>query len=551
MSIFPLNINIKESLSRCVKIAERLDDGTPQVKILLAFLCGAWYLIVIICHSIGLFQFFRHYSSKKNPAISSKSELNNVPHVTILRPIKGQEPFLYECIAAGFRQHYPKEKFTIYLCVATACDPAVPTLKRILNDFSSFDARILIENEDDTGIEISRSTNSRLGPNPKIQNLSRGYHDAKGDIIWILDCNVWVGTGVMGRMVDKLCGFTADGSRGVPFKLVHQLPIVVNCSDLKSYHRTQLFSIVADFKSNGLFTTAENQTSSSRLQRYFGSFGGRLEEVFMGSSHAKNYTAINTVSVAPCLVGKSNMFRKSHLDYLTHGKSNLPSGLDFFSQFICEDHIIGDTLWRNKVEEEKSGQKFYKHGLVLGDLAIQPMADFSIQRYFDRRVRWIRARKWAVPVATIVEPGVESLVCSSYGAYAVTSLPWFQEFFGSSPSRLSFSLILLACVSIHLLIDLLCFAKLHSMASIELDANTPKFIYSLIRNKNRRHRAVGHWIIAWIGRELLAFPIWIWACFGGTTITWRGKKFITKPDMSVIEKDQLKPKITITKTKYS
>lgn len=43
-----------------------------------------------------------------------------------------------------------------------------------------------------------------------------------------------------------------------------------------------------------------------------------LEELFLSTSHAKFYTAISTVAVAPCIVGKSNMFRRSHLNALTN-----------------------------------------------------------------------------------------------------------------------------------------------------------------------------------------------------------------------------------------
>ena len=39
--------------------------------------------------------------------------------------------------------------------------------------------------------------------------------------------------------------------------------------------------------------------------------------MFMATTHAKFYSAINTVGIAPCIVGKSSMFRKAHLDAMT------------------------------------------------------------------------------------------------------------------------------------------------------------------------------------------------------------------------------------------
>ena len=40
---------------------------------------------------------------------------------------------------------------------------------------------------------------------------------------------------------------------------------------------------------------------------------------------------------------------------------------------------------------------------------------------------------------------------------------------------------------------------------------------------------------AWIGREILAFPIWFWAFWGGVSVNWRGKDFWVGMDMRVHE----------------
>jgi len=262
--------------------------------------------------------------------------------------------------------------------------------------------------------------------------------------------------------------------------------------------------------------------------------------MFMASSHAKFYTAINTVSIAPCIVGKSNMFRRSHLDHLTSDASPYSPGIDFFSENICEDHLIGDLLWRNKVPGQESGQKWKNHGLVFGDLAIQPMAGMSVREYIARRVRWLRVRKWTVTLATFVEPGVEPLLCSAYGAFAITTLPWFHSL-GVPQTWSTFLLFWFASVTAFITADTFVYAKLHSGASIELDEDTPSFARP--RDGNGR-RPMGEWIFAWLGRELLALPIWTWACYGGTTVMWRGKKFRVGLDMKVKEIKERKGTMT-------
>ncbi|KAH7412419.1 hypothetical protein BKA64DRAFT_658831 [Cadophora sp. MPI-SDFR-AT-0126] len=501
---------------------------TPNWLFGLALAGGIWFLFIILVQAIGSIQLYRYYSSKPKRAVSPTLKLDHVPHITILRPVKGLEPQLYECLAATFYQTYPLQKLTIYFCIGSSTDPAFPVLQRLLTDFPQFDARIFIE-EEDPNLTGDGATDN-LGPNPKIRNMSRGYKEAKGDLVWVIDCNVWVGKGVAGRMVDKLCGYMEDGKRAVPYKFVHQLPLVVDSvgasvgEEARGLLQGQEEVSTTNSSAYNISTAPQNE---SRINTLLRTSGGRFEEMFMATSHAKFYTAINTTSVAPCIVGKSNMFRRSHLNDLTSDSPRYSAGIDFFSENICEDHLIGDLLWRKQVQDERAGQKFYKHGLVFGDLAIQPMAGMSVREYIARRVRWLRVRKWTVTLATFVEPGVEPLLCSAYGAFAISTLPWF----GVPHTWSAFGCIWLGIVLLWMGVDFCAYAKVHSGASLELDENTPSFP----RPPKGRKRPFIEWVFAWLGRECLALPIWIWACYGGTTVMWRGKKFRVGLDMRVKE----------------
>lgn len=505
-----------------------------------ASVAGGWFVFIVAVQAIGTIQLYRHYSSRPRPAVSPTLLEHEIPHVTILRPVKGLEPQLYECLASTFRLTYPRHKLSIYLCVSSPGDPSFPVLQRLVDQFShSFDVRLFIE-EQDPNLSGPAGEHSNLGPNPKIRNMSRGYREAKGDIVWIIDCNVWLGKGAAARMVDQLCGFRADGRRARPYKFVHQLPLVVDCGTVSTEEEGHGFlnqdhadTLQVTSTNNAAFGYRRFQPAASARQRGLRMGGGRFEEMFMALSHAKFYTAINTVAVAPCIVGKSNMFRKSHLDYLTtNSSSSSPAGIDFFSQNICEDHLVGDLLWRKKIPEEGKGEKWGKHQLVFGDLAIQPMAGMSVREYVGRRVRWLRVRKWTVTLATIIEPGVESFLCSAYGAFAFTTLPWFHDTFGIPRSWPTFFVAWFVFVLAWLFNDWMVYQNLHSGASIEIDDDTPSFARP---TPNGRRRPAKEWLFAWLGRELLALPIWIWAVLGGTTVMWRGKKFWVGMDMKVHE----------------
>lgn len=386
-------------------------------------------------------------------------------------------------------------------------DPAYPTLEKIVEEFSpSFDIRLYVEEYDPL---LSSLDGSELGPNPKIRNISRAYREAKGELIWIMDCNVWISRGVAGRMVDRLMGFQPGGSHTAPFRFVHLLPLVVDVP---------------------VEPEAVPESLWARISRLG---GGRLDEMFMATSHAKFYGAINAVAVAPCIIGKSNMFRRAHLDAYTspeHNANLAPSdarrgrGVDFFSRNICEDHLIGDLLWKADIPG------YQKHGLVWGDMAIQPVRGVSVAAYCARRVRWLRARKWTVLLATLVEPGVESLLCNLCFAYAATTLPFFHTLFGIPRTHTATALLWAAGLAIWMACDRLVSGRLHACRTVEVDGDTPAFARG---PRPQRRPFLREWLPAWVAREVLAMPIWTWAVLLGTTVTWRGKKFKVHSDMSV------------------
>lgn len=488
-----------------------------------------WYLTVTLVCFIGYDKLQRNFRKQPTKAVSTTLlPPSTIPHVTIIRPIKGVEPFLYECLAGSMLQDYPRDKLTVYFCIPSTNDPAHPVLKRLLQDFPDVDARIFIEPQYD---------NKELGPNPKIRNMSQAYREAKDDIVWIIDCNVWLGKGVCGRMVDRLCGLDEKGQK---FKFVHHMPIVVDIeSDGPTKdEETRLLPVTAPPKLDG-----EMDKSGRENRSIFSTRGGRLEELFLSSSHAKFYSAINTVGIAPCVVGKSSMFRRSHLNYLTKPSQSNPRpyprrpGIDYFSDNICEDFLFADHLWKGKLfEETELGEVWGKNDLVYGDLAFQPMRGTSVKEYIRRRVRWLRVRKYTVISATLAEPGTESFLCSTYLAFGLTtSLPHIlSEWCSFLTTWRAFFTIWTASILFWMMIDWTVYLRLHSGVTVEVDEDTPSFALPLPKGSFAR-RPFYQWMFAWLGREALALPIWLWSFFGGDTIVWRGKTFKVNTDNVVYE----------------
>ncbi|KAG6006467.1 hypothetical protein E4U21_007011 [Claviceps maximensis] len=512
----------------------------PFIEIIAA-ICLVWVLAVIIVQSIGVVAIFRFFSKPALPSVSSTLN-KNAPSVTIIRPVKGLEPQLYECIASTFRQTYPADKVSIRLCVEDETDPAYPVLQQLVRDFPDHDAQILVETSDPF-LHGTKGHVDNLGPNPKIRNISRAYREAKGDLIWIVDCNVWAAKGVMGRMVDKLMGFAPAGQTAQPYKFVHQMPIVVDIADYSSsdVEDGPIQNASTEVEAPLISDMAENPdaTNDGLLSKIVQQGGGRLDEIFFATSHAKFYGAINAVGVAPCVVGKSNMFRKAHLDQATTPSTNpilSPTdnkglGTDHFSSYICEDHLIGELLWRTNIPGHLN------HGMVHGDLVIQPLKGMSVMSYAARRVRWLRARKYTVLAATVVEPGIESLLCCAYLAFSLTTLSWFHENLGIAQTWSSMGLIWLVAMASWMFLDWRTSQHLLSGISIWVDSDSPQFVRGTCHAGGMPKRRFPEWFLAWLAREVMALPVWTWAVLCGTNVRWRGKLFRVETDSSVVGLD--------------
>lgn len=66
----------------------------------------------------------------------------NAPGVSILRPLKGLDPNLYENLESTFVQEYPN--FEILLSVADEDDQALTVVRELMSQYPQVDAKIII-----------------------------------------------------------------------------------------------------------------------------------------------------------------------------------------------------------------------------------------------------------------------------------------------------------------------------------------------------------------------------------------------------------------------
>ena len=99
----------------------------------------------------------------------------NADGVSVIRPVCGLENFCEETLGSCFALDYPR--YEIIFCVASAKDPAVRLVERLIAAHPDAPARLLIGDE-------------RISHNPKLNNLFKGWQAAAHDWIVIADSNV-------------------------------------------------------------------------------------------------------------------------------------------------------------------------------------------------------------------------------------------------------------------------------------------------------------------------------------------------------------------------
>jgi ceramide glucosyltransferase len=102
---------------------------------------------------------------------------DHAPAVSLVRPMCGLENHIAETLGSAFALDYPR--YEIVFCVASAQDPVLPLVRRLMGEHPSVPARLLIGNE-------------TISHNPKLNNCVKGWRAAAHDWIVLADSNVFM-----------------------------------------------------------------------------------------------------------------------------------------------------------------------------------------------------------------------------------------------------------------------------------------------------------------------------------------------------------------------
>ena len=131
------------------------------------------------------------------------------PSVSILKPVKGLDPGMYEAFASHCRQDYPAE-YEILFGVSSLDDPAVPAIERLQSEFPDRNIRLI-------------QTPEQLGPNGKMGNVVQLAPQARYEYLLVNDSDIRVSPRYLARVMSefatpqkgKLVGLVTAPYRGL------------------------------------------------------------------------------------------------------------------------------------------------------------------------------------------------------------------------------------------------------------------------------------------------------------------------------------------------
>lgn len=160
----------------------------------------------ILAAAVTVRRRMRSRESVEQPGRGIRPESTNpsVPGVTVLKPLCGTEPELYECLRSFCDQVYPR--LQVVFGVHHPQDPAVPVVRRLQREFPGLDLDLAIDS-------------TEHGSSLKVSNLINMMRLARHDLLCLSDSDVSVPRDYVQRVVaplaDARIGLVTCSYRGI------------------------------------------------------------------------------------------------------------------------------------------------------------------------------------------------------------------------------------------------------------------------------------------------------------------------------------------------
>jgi ceramide glucosyltransferase len=141
----------------------------------------------------GIFYYIAVLWSARSFVRRRSAQTGFAPGVSILKPVKGLDPGMYEAFASHCRQEYEGE-YEILFGVSSLGDPAeapvVEAIERLQEEFPEQTIRLI-------------ETPERLGPNGKMGNVVQLARHARYDYLIVNDSDIRVGPRYLARIISE------------------------------------------------------------------------------------------------------------------------------------------------------------------------------------------------------------------------------------------------------------------------------------------------------------------------------------------------------------
>ena len=269
-------------------------------------------LIVLFLASVSLLiTVATHVAVQRVRARGTQRRTGPMPAISVLKPLCGVDEGLYENLVSLARQDYPE--FELVLGAEDPDDPALCVARAVRRDFPNLKIQIV------AGMKA-------VGMNPKVSNLSALSERAQHDLLLISDSNVRPDRDYLRALVAEL----AD-------------PRV------------------------GLVSSVLAGTGGK-------SVGARLENLHLATYVARAVCGADVLAAHPCVVGKSMLFRRSHLERL--------GGFALVRDVLAEDYVLGQAF-------EAAGFRVALSAHVLRTINVKR----SVRQFAARHLRWAQMRR--------------------------------------------------------------------------------------------------------------------------------------------------------------
>jgi ceramide glucosyltransferase len=121
-------------------------ESVSLFHFILSIACLFVYIAVCTIGLVGSYTIYTRYSkaSRERQQLLKSSSIPSptLPGVSILRPLKGLDTQLQECLESAFQQNYPQ--FEILLSVAEEEDPAAEVARTLIAKYPHIPAKLII-----------------------------------------------------------------------------------------------------------------------------------------------------------------------------------------------------------------------------------------------------------------------------------------------------------------------------------------------------------------------------------------------------------------------